>query len=96
MNNASDKNNRLVWEGSDTLFNKLDYAAAEKFWSSHYRHRKHRLAVCLFYRAYCRWRRRLRRRSRLSCRIESAEPARMNRRTRQNRIAAAARRGRLA
>jgi predicted SnoaL-like aldol condensation-catalyzing enzyme len=36
MNNASEKNKRLVLEGFDTLFNKRDYAAAEKFWSPHY------------------------------------------------------------
>jgi predicted SnoaL-like aldol condensation-catalyzing enzyme len=31
--NVSEKNKRLVLEGFDTLFNKRDYAAAEKFWS---------------------------------------------------------------
>ena len=36
MNNASEKNKRLVLEGFDTLFNSRDYAAAEKFWSPHY------------------------------------------------------------
>jgi predicted SnoaL-like aldol condensation-catalyzing enzyme len=36
MNNASEKNKRLVLEGFDTLFNRRDYAAAEKFWSPHY------------------------------------------------------------
>jgi len=36
MNNASEKNKRLVLEGFDTLFNKRDYAGAEKFWSPHY------------------------------------------------------------
>ena len=35
MNNASEKNKRLVLEGFDTLFNKRDYVAAEKFWSPH-------------------------------------------------------------
>ena len=30
------KNKRLVLEAFDTLFNKRDYAAAEKFWSPHY------------------------------------------------------------
>lgn len=34
--NVSEKNKRLVLEGFDTLFNKRDYAAAEKFWSPHY------------------------------------------------------------
>ena len=36
MNNASEKNKRLVLEGFDTLFNKRDYVAAEKYWSPHY------------------------------------------------------------
>src|SRR5580692_10188188 len=36
MNNASEKNKRLVLEGFDTLFNKRNYAAAERFWSPHY------------------------------------------------------------
>jgi predicted SnoaL-like aldol condensation-catalyzing enzyme len=36
MNNASEKNKRLVLEGFDKLFNKRDYAAAEKFWSPDY------------------------------------------------------------
>ena len=36
MNNTSEKNKRLVLEGFDTLFNKRDYAAAQKFWSPHY------------------------------------------------------------
>jgi predicted SnoaL-like aldol condensation-catalyzing enzyme len=30
------KNKALALEGFDTLFNKRDYAAAEKFWSPHY------------------------------------------------------------
>ena len=30
------KNKELVLEAFDTLFNKRDYAAAEKFWSSNY------------------------------------------------------------
>ena len=30
------KNKALVVEAFDTLFNKRDYAAAEKFWSPHY------------------------------------------------------------
>jgi predicted SnoaL-like aldol condensation-catalyzing enzyme len=30
------KNKALVLEAFDTLFNKKDYAAAEKFWSPHY------------------------------------------------------------
>ncbi len=30
------KNKALVMEAFDTLFNKRDYAAAEKFWSPHY------------------------------------------------------------
>jgi predicted SnoaL-like aldol condensation-catalyzing enzyme len=36
MSEASEKNKRLVLEGFDTLFNKRDYAAAEKFWSPQY------------------------------------------------------------
>src|SRR5258707_6275211 len=31
-----EKNKALVLEAFDTLFNKRDYAAAEKFWSPHY------------------------------------------------------------
>jgi predicted SnoaL-like aldol condensation-catalyzing enzyme len=34
--NVNEKNKQLVLEGFDTLFNKRDYAAAEKFWSPHY------------------------------------------------------------
>jgi len=30
------RNRRLVLEAFDTLFNKRDYASAEKFWSPHY------------------------------------------------------------
>jgi len=30
------KNTALVLEAFDTLFNKRDYAGAEKFWSPHY------------------------------------------------------------
>jgi len=30
------KNKAIVLDGFDTLFNKRDYAAAEKFWSPHY------------------------------------------------------------
>jgi predicted SnoaL-like aldol condensation-catalyzing enzyme len=36
MKTATELNKRLVLEGFDTLFNKRDYAAAEKFWSPHY------------------------------------------------------------
>ena len=36
MNNPSEKNKRLVLQGFDTLFNKRDYTAAEKFWSPDY------------------------------------------------------------
>jgi predicted SnoaL-like aldol condensation-catalyzing enzyme len=32
----TERNKRLVLEAFDTLFNKRDYAAAEKFWSAHY------------------------------------------------------------
>ena len=34
--NMSEKNKQLVLQGFDTLFNKRDYTAAEKFWSPHY------------------------------------------------------------
>src|SRR5580658_8099415 len=33
---AESKNKALVLEAFDTLFNKRDYAAAERFWSSNY------------------------------------------------------------
>jgi predicted SnoaL-like aldol condensation-catalyzing enzyme len=33
---VSEKNKQLVLQGFDTLFNKRDYTAAEKFWSPHY------------------------------------------------------------
>lgn len=36
MSDASERNKRLVLEAFDMLFNKRDYAAAEKFWSPHY------------------------------------------------------------
>jgi len=36
MNSASEKNKRLVLEAFETLFNKRDYAAAERFWSPDY------------------------------------------------------------
>jgi predicted SnoaL-like aldol condensation-catalyzing enzyme len=36
MKTTADLNKRLVLDGFDTLFNKHDYAAAEKFWSPHY------------------------------------------------------------
>ena len=34
--NLSEKNKALVLEAFDTLFNKRDYAAAERYWSPHY------------------------------------------------------------
>lgn len=34
--NVQEKNKSLVLEAFDTLFNKRDYAAAEKFWSPNY------------------------------------------------------------
>jgi len=34
--NVQEKNKSLVLEAIDTLFNKRDYAAAEKFWSANY------------------------------------------------------------
>ena len=36
MKTAAEVNKRLVLDGFDTLFNKHDYAAAEKIWSPHY------------------------------------------------------------
>ena len=36
MKTAAEQNTRLVLEAFDTLFNKRDYAVAEKFWSRHY------------------------------------------------------------
>ena len=36
MNNENDKNKRIVLEAFDTLFNKRDYVAAERFWSPNY------------------------------------------------------------
>jgi predicted SnoaL-like aldol condensation-catalyzing enzyme len=36
MNNSSEKNKSLVLEAFDTLFNKHDIAAAERFWSPMY------------------------------------------------------------
>jgi predicted SnoaL-like aldol condensation-catalyzing enzyme len=36
MRTTAEMNKRLVLDAFDTLFNKRDYAAAEKFWSRHY------------------------------------------------------------
>jgi len=36
MKTTPEQNKGLVLEAFDTLFNKRDYAAAEKFWSPHY------------------------------------------------------------
>ncbi len=36
MTTAAERNKNLVLEAFDTLFNKRDYAAAERFWSPHY------------------------------------------------------------
>jgi predicted SnoaL-like aldol condensation-catalyzing enzyme len=36
MNTIAAQNKRLALEAFDTLFNKRDYASAEKFWSPHY------------------------------------------------------------
>jgi predicted SnoaL-like aldol condensation-catalyzing enzyme len=33
---TTERNKRLVLEAFDTLFNKRDYASAEKFWSPNY------------------------------------------------------------
>ena len=36
MNTPTEQNKRLVLDAFDTLFNKRDYARAERFWSPHY------------------------------------------------------------
>src|ERR1043166_6597670 len=36
METTTEQNKRLVLEAFDTLFNRREYAAAEKFWSPHY------------------------------------------------------------
>jgi predicted SnoaL-like aldol condensation-catalyzing enzyme len=36
MKTTSERNKRLVLDAFDTLFNKRDYGAAEKFWSPNY------------------------------------------------------------
>jgi predicted SnoaL-like aldol condensation-catalyzing enzyme len=36
MKTSTEQNKALVLQAFDTLFNKRDYAAAEKFWSPHY------------------------------------------------------------
>jgi predicted SnoaL-like aldol condensation-catalyzing enzyme len=36
LNNSSEKNKRIVLEAFDTLFNKHDVKAAERFWSPNY------------------------------------------------------------
>jgi len=36
MKTTAEQNKRLVLEAFDTLFNKRDYAAAQKLWSPHY------------------------------------------------------------
>ena len=36
MNNSSENNKRLVLEAFDTLFNKRDYVAAERYWPPNY------------------------------------------------------------
>ena len=36
MKTTAEQNKRLVLEAFDTLFNKRNYTAAEKFWSPHY------------------------------------------------------------
>lgn len=35
-NSNAEKNKALVLQAFDTLFNRRDYGAAEKFWSPHY------------------------------------------------------------
>jgi predicted SnoaL-like aldol condensation-catalyzing enzyme len=36
MKTTEENNKKLVLEAFDTLFNKRDYAAAERYWSPHY------------------------------------------------------------
>jgi predicted SnoaL-like aldol condensation-catalyzing enzyme len=36
METTEENNKKLVLEAFDTLFNKRDYAAAERYWSPHY------------------------------------------------------------
>jgi predicted SnoaL-like aldol condensation-catalyzing enzyme len=36
MTTKAERNKKLVLEGFDTLFNRRDYAAAERFWSPNY------------------------------------------------------------
>ena len=36
MSTPTEQNKRLVLDAFDTLFNKRDYARAERFWSPHY------------------------------------------------------------
>ena len=36
MKTPEENNKKLVLEAFDTLFNKRDYAAAERYWSPHY------------------------------------------------------------
>ena len=36
MSDISEQNEKLVLEAFDTLFNRRDYAAAERFWSAEY------------------------------------------------------------
>jgi predicted SnoaL-like aldol condensation-catalyzing enzyme len=36
MKTTAENNKKLVLEAFDTLFNRRDYAAAERYWSPHY------------------------------------------------------------
>jgi hypothetical protein len=46
MKTTEENNKKLVSEAFDTLFNKRDYAAAERYWSPHYvQHSNHILSL---------------------------------------------------
>src|SRR5258708_12835411 len=47
MNTTEENNKKLVLEAFDTLFNKRDYAAAERYWSSHYIHHSNHIEPAL-------------------------------------------------
>ena len=44
MTTTPEQNKRLVLDAFDTLFNKRDYARAERFWSPHYVQRSAHIA----------------------------------------------------
>ncbi len=56
-NSSPERNKAIVLEAFETLFNKRDYAAAERFWSPNYIHRN-RKARRLGRRRHCPVRRR--------------------------------------